>query len=180
MARSISMLAGAFLLASSLSSGGLAADGDVAGGVIECLPVVGTFLTTKYEDGADGTAPIGRSLLSLTNGGHAFFTDSAEAGVPGFQPFSDARGAWRCTKNDGGEIEFTLVMLDFTFPTAAQPDQKIARIDTRASFVVEAGRLSGRTVVSFADLYSDPSDAEAFADPIAYRFEGTKIEVPAE
>ncbi|MEO4043195.1 hypothetical protein AAFN47_16465 [Hoeflea sp. CAU 1731] len=35
---------------------------------------------------------IGRMLLTLTVGGNALFTDSAQSGIYGYQPFTDAQG----------------------------------------------------------------------------------------
>ncbi len=142
------------------------------------LPFIGTFLTRKYEDSGNLDGRIGRTLLSFTSDGHAHLSDAGSSGVPGYQPFSDARGSWRCEEKGAREYELSIVMLDFTFPTIDQPEQKIAHVKVQATFDDATGRISGRTVVSFADLDGNPMDDSERHAPLIYRFDGFKIEVP--
>ena len=124
----------AFLAVPVLSPAALAEDADPA--LAGCSDAVGTFLTRRVNQTVSGVEHVGRSLLSLTNGGHAFFTDSAEGSVSGFQPFSDGRGVWRCVSGDAGTMRFTALILDFTFPIAGLPD--------RASFCPTDAVAGGR------------------------------------
>lgn len=141
-----------------------------------CEPAVGTFLLSRHVARPDGATVIERSLISLTNGGHAFFTDSAQGGVDGYQPFSEARGAWECTSADDGTL--SILMLDFTFPTKGEPEQKIARIAMDAAFAPDGSTLSGTANIAFTALEDDPLDAANLTDPIEYDFEGVRIAIP--
>ena len=84
-------LAAAFL---AIAAPTLAED-DTDPQIAPCIAAVGTFLTTRDIKVEGKPDMVMRSLLSLTNGGHAFFTDSSEGGVLDYQPFSDGRGVWR-------------------------------------------------------------------------------------
>ena len=150
----------------------------VSDGVVKAASIAGTFLLTKHEDSGNRDGRIGRVLLTLGESGQAVMTDSAQSGVPGYQPFSDARGAWRTATSESGKAELSLVMFDFTFPTADGPQQKIARIDARATFDLATGGLSGWSIVAFADLGGNPLNDAELQDAVTYRFEGFKVEVP--
>lgn len=92
-----------------------------------CFDAVGTYLTTNLA--VDDGRIVGRSLISLTNGGHFFLTDSNEGGDPNFAPFTDGRGSWRCVSDEQGSAHIAASVLDFTHNTAAHPEQMIARLD---------------------------------------------------
>jgi hypothetical protein len=141
--------------------------------IASCIGAVGTYLTRHAVKADDGGDAVMRSLLSLTNGGHAFFTDSAEAGVPGYQPFSDGRGAWRCDADADGTMRFTALILDFTFPDAADTDARIARLDIAAD--ISAQTISGTTRLGFVPLGGDPFDRAALTDAVEYAFTGVKV-----
>ena len=72
---------GGFVALSAYTSGSPASA--VEEEISACINAVGTYLTTNVRSASDATQIVSRSLLSLTNGGHAFFTDSGEAGEPG-------------------------------------------------------------------------------------------------
>ena len=144
-----------------------------------CADVVGTFLTLRQNPTVTGPERVGRNLLSLTNGGHAFLTDSAGGGVEGFQPFSDGRGAWRCDSTGEGEKEsFTALVLDFAYPTHKFPNPHIARLDIVATYDSVANSLTGTTTIRFAPLDGDPMDESSLSDTITYDFTGFRIAVP--
>jgi hypothetical protein len=167
-------LGAAVLAAATIMSPASAAEEEIS----ECIDAVGTYLTTNVRSASDANQIVSRSLLSLTNGGHAFFTDSGEAGEPGYQPFSDGRGAWRCLSSEGGRDSFSAIILDFTFGSAGDRDQQIARLDLQASFDAASQRLEGKVTLSFVPLAGDPFDPDALSDQTAFTFTGRKLEAP--
>jgi hypothetical protein len=65
-----------------------------------CHDLVGTYLTKNYAKGDSGGNFTSRSLIALSGGGLASFTDSGEGGEAGFGPFTDGRGSWRCLEDN--------------------------------------------------------------------------------
>ncbi|MCR9138141.1 MAG: hypothetical protein NXI27_19235 [Alphaproteobacteria bacterium] len=154
------------------------AQDDAAPQIAQCIKAVGTYLTQRENPTVTGPERVGRSLLSLTNGGHAFLTDSASGGVSGFQPFSDGRGVWRCQSAADGVETFSAMILDFTFPTDKFPDPLIARIDIEATVQAADNRLTGKTTIRFAPLAGDPMDETQLQNPIEYAFTGQRLTLP--
>ncbi len=142
-----------------------------------CLDAVGTFMTYRsiIDDGAEKK---GRSMLSLTNDGLAYFTDSAQGGGKTFQPFTDGRGSWRCISNEDGKIMFSVLVFHFTLPTPQDPRQKISRVITRATYDLEKKGLTGETAIVYLPLYDNPMGAGMPGNRINYKFTGFPIEVP--
>lgn len=146
--------------------------------IAECAEAVGTYMTRRVNEGVSGPESVGRSLLSLTNGGHAMFTDSAQGGVEGYQPFSDAKGGWRCLNTDAGKYHFEALVFDFTFPTETEPNPKIARVDILATFNPANGAVTGSASVAFAPLnIDDPMDRNAFEVVTGYNFTGSRVKL---
>ena len=143
----------------------------------KCFDAVGTYLTTNYAKDEHGKF-ISRSLISLTNGGHAFFTDSGEAGEPGFGPFSDGRGAWRCVSNEKGVTRFLATVLDFTFITPSTPKQQIGRLDIDASFDAAAEKLSGTMALYLVPFDGDPLKKSNLKEAATGNFEAQKFIAP--
>ena len=143
----------------------------------KCFDAVGTYLTTNYAKDESGKF-ISRSLVSLTNGGHAFFTDSGEAGEPGFGPFSDGRGAWRCVSNEKGVTRFLATVLDFTFITPGFPKQLIGRLDIDASFDAAAEKLSGTMTLYLVPIDGDPLNQSNLKEGATGKFEAQKVIAP--
>ncbi|WP_419906299.1 hypothetical protein [Hoeflea sp.] len=143
-----------------------------------CIDAVGTFLTLRKIPVEGQSDFVMRSLISLTNGGHAFLTDSSQGGVLDYQPFSSARGVWRCDDAKDGTVNLSAYMLDFTFPTEREPDALIARLDISAEYVAASGSISGITRIRFVPLDGDPLDTDQMKDPIEYEFTGTKMKMP--
>lgn len=140
-----------------------------------CFEAVGTYLTTNTAsiDGERGM--VGRSLLSLTNGGHAFLTDSNEAGIVGFAPFTDGRGAWRCTSDERGRLHLLIIILDFTLATPDHPEQQIARLDYDATYHSRTETLRADAALSFVPIDADPLDEDALEEPFNFTLRGTRI-----
>ena len=172
----IACAAFAFLSVPAAVPAALADDTDAA--IADCAEAVGTFLMRRVNQGVTGPESVGRSLLSLTNGGHAFFTDSAAGGIADFQPFSDGRGAWRCVSGDAGTMRFTALILDFTFPTADRPDPLIARLDIEAVYDSSSNALTGKTALGFVPLAGNPMDETQLANRLTYDFTGSRIVLP--
>lgn len=168
----------AVALLTALSAAPSAANDDSAPEIARCMEAVGTYLTRRENRAVEGPERVGRSLLSLTNGGHAFLTDSAGGGVSGFQPFSDGRGVWRCETTGHGEETFSAVILDFTYPTDKYPDPQIARLDIKATYRAGSNQLTGMTTIRFAALDGDPMDEHELKDRIDYGFTGIRITLP--
>jgi hypothetical protein len=134
-------------------------------------------LSTNFaKDGSNKF--ISRSLISLTNGGHAFFTDSGEAGEPGFGPFSGGRGAWRCMSNENGVARFLATVLDFTFATPSIPKQLIGRLDIDGSFDVSTAKLSGTMALYFVPIGGDPLMQSDLKKSAEGAFEAQKVRAP--
>jgi hypothetical protein len=144
----------------------------------DCAGAVGTYLTKNFRNGGDPKNFMSRSLLSLTNGGLAFFTDSGENGEPGYSPFSDGRGAWRCVSKADGKSGISAVILDFTFQGKDGAKQQIARIDFDAVFGKGTGKLEGQSTLYFAPLSGDPLDKNALGKGQKFRTVGEKISAP--
>jgi hypothetical protein len=94
--------------------------------LLACFDAVGTLLTTNLNP--TNSREVGRSLISLTNGGHFFLTDSNEGGEARFAPFAAGRGIWRCVSDEAGSgtswrrARLHPQTADFT-------EQRIARLD---------------------------------------------------
>ena len=143
-----------------------------------CIDAVGTYLTINNAKGETSGSFRSRSLISLTNGGHAFLTDTGEGGEPDFGPFSDGRGAWRCVSNEGGVTRFAATVLDFTFVTASHPKQLIGRLDILGAYDAGAQKLIGKMALYLLPISSDPFAKLEQEANVVGAFEGKKIVVP--
>lgn len=141
-----------------------------------CADAVGTFLTKNIN--LDSGVDVGRSLISLTNGGHIFLTDSNEGGEAGFAPFTEGRGAWRCVSDESGKLHILATVLDFTHKTEAFPDQHMARLDYDATVDAASGQLNADVKLYFMPIDADPMDAASLKDPILNRIVGVRITPP--
>jgi hypothetical protein len=139
-----------------------------------CLDAVGTYLTTNRAKDQSGKF-LSRSLISLTNGGHAFFTDSGEAGEPGFGPFSDGRGAWRCVSKEKGVTRFKATVLDFTFKAPGCLEQRIGRLQIDGSFDAASQKLSGTMSLYFLPIDGDPLTQSGLTKGAEGTFQAQKV-----
>ena len=143
-----------------------------------CNAAVGTFLTKSFKEGASGDDYIARSLFSLTNGGHAFFTDSGQRGEAGYRPFSDGRGAWRCVSGADGKSRFQAVILDFVFKTEDDQSEEIGRLDFDAVVDDKTGKLESRATLYFVPLGANPMHASTLGEGQKFELVGEKIAAP--
>lgn len=141
-----------------------------------CFGAVGTYLTTNTNP--DNGDVVGRSLISLTNGGHVFLTDSNEGGDAEFAPFTEGRGAWRCVSDEAGQFHILATVLDFTIGTKAFPDQQIARLDYDATYDESSETLSADVKLYFIPIDSDPMDPAMLKDAILNKVNGARITTP--
>ncbi len=138
----------------------------------DCAGVVGSWLTTN-----PGKEP-SRSLITLTADGLVLFADSGEGGGAGFAPFTGSHGAWRCVAADGGGLQLSATMLDFTLPTVDWPNQQIGRLDVAATVDTTKGGMSGTMTLYLADLEDDPiADAKLAVDAEG-QFTAVRITAP--
>lgn len=144
-------------IAAGLTGAAVAQDAPLS----DCFGAVGTYIAEKTVASADA----GPSLISLTNGGHAFLVDANQAGVEGYAPFSDGLGAWRCIAADPDTIHIHATVMDFTFVTADHPEQQIARLDYTVAYDVESEVFQGTAELYFLPLHSDPTDRDALPEP---------------
>ena len=144
----------------------------------DCLDLVGTYLTKNFAKSASDEAFTSRSLLSFTNGGHTFFTDSGEAKERGYGPFSDGRGAWRCVADEKGATKALATVLDFTFPTQSNPKQQIARLNFEARYDAQTKMIGGTIKLYFVPITGDPLKADSLHDGDAFKFTGLRVEAP--
>ena len=144
----------------------------------DCSDLVGTYLTKNFAKDASDKTFASRSLLSFTNGGHAFFTDSGEARETGFSPFSDGRGAWRCVADETGKTKALATILDFTFARPSGPKQQIGRLNFEVRYDAETKMVGGSIVLYFVPLAGDPLAASALRDGRGFEFTGQRVEAP--
>ncbi len=158
----------AFLIATALlAAPAMAQDAELP--VHACGAAIGTFLLSDAPDGGEITT---RSLLLLTNGGHAEFVDSGQWGGDGYAPFSDALGSWVCLSAEGEDPHFRAVVLDFTFPD--ERAQQIGRLDIEGTLDLGTGALTVTALLSFFPIDGDPLAGPADdADP--FTITGVKI-----
>lgn len=152
---------------------GIAAAQDVP--LSTCFGAVGTYLT-ENEVTADGSlSDVGRSLLALTNGGHAFLIDSNEAGIDQFAGFTAGLGAWECVSEGDGTLHLVATVMDFTDATADHPEQQIARLDYTATFTIESDMLEAEAALYFLPLDADATDTDALPDPFRFAVLGRRV-----
>jgi hypothetical protein len=138
-----------------------------------CFDAVGTFLTTNTNPTSGKT--VGRSLISLTNGGHFFLTDSNEGGEAGFAPFTEGRGAWRCVSDEAGKLHIMATVLDMTHKTTDFPEQRIVRLDYDATYDEARGILSADVKLYFMPIDADPMDAANLQNPTPNQITGVRV-----
>lgn len=153
------------------ASSAIAAEEDLSA----CIDAVGTFLTTNV--GAEGTV-VGRSLISLTDGGHFFLTDSNEGGSTNFASFSDGYGAWRCESAAEGKAHILAVVLDFTHKSEAHPNQTMARLDYDAVYDAATDTLSADVSLYFVPIDANPMDTALLKDAVPNKITGVRVRAP--
>ncbi len=169
-------------LAIAASAGFVAnpATAEIAG---KCGAAVGTFLTANALENA-GKTGTSRSLLVLTNGGHALRFDSDEKGAAmDDRPFGDSAGSWRCDGVDeDGKVRLTVTTLDFTFPVAEGEEGQIARIDAAGTFDPKTETMALKGRLGFLPMSAAGQKADALSQAkttIAVTISGTRVELPA-
>lgn len=166
--------ASAILLGALVASWGPAFSAEKAPGA--CHAATGTFLTIDVN--SDNGRTVGRSLVSLTDGGQIFVTGSNQGGAGEFAPFTEARGAWRCVSDADGRAHIRATVIDFTEVTARFPDPKLARLDYDATVDETSGRLRADVLLYFVPLDANPMDEAALRNPIRNRVTGTRVTAP--
>lgn len=149
----------------------------------DCSKAVGTFLTKNELDnnGRDSTS---RSLLVLTNGGHALRFDSDETSAAiDTRPFGNSAGTWRCdgVDEDGG-VRLTVTTLDFTYANAEGEPGQIARIDATGTYAPETETMTLSATLGFLPMDSDAQSADALSaapSKILITIVGRRIDLPA-
>ena len=149
----------------------------------KCGAAVGTFLTENVLDN-QGKAGTSRSLLVLTNGGHALRFDSDEQGAAmDDRPFGDSAGSWRCDGVDAdGTVRLTITTLDFTFPIAEGETGQIARIDVTGTFDPNTETMALKGKLGFLPMSAAGQKADALSQAkttIAVTLRGARVELPA-
>lgn len=139
-----------------------------------CLDAVGTYMTERTSQ-LDGKSRIDRGLIALTNGGHAFVTDSAQGGLEGYQPFSNGSGVWRCLGKEGGKDKLKIMTFDFTTTPNAETDRYIARVTVEAIADPVANVISGTSVVEFLAIDAAPDSTKTVRPPVSYDFKGVRL-----
>jgi hypothetical protein len=162
--RALALLLSALLL----SAPAMADDPELP--VQACAAAVGTYVLRVAPKGEETRT---RSLLALTNGGHVMFIDSGQRGEPGYAPFSDGLGRWRCLSEQGEKPRLRAIVLDFTFPV--EGDQEIARVDLEGTFDPSSDTLKATATLFFLPLDSDPLSAAAPTSGDHFNVDGRKI-----
>lgn len=148
-----------------------------------CGKAVGTFLTSNALDN-NGRTGTSRSLLVLTNGGHALRFDSDETSATmDTRPFGNSAGTWRCDGVDAdGTVRLTVTTLDFTYADAEGDAGQIARIDATGTYAPETETLTLNAALAFLPMKSEAESADALAkapSKILITLTGRKIDLPA-
>ena len=169
----------AALLVTMCIMGATTATAEIKG---RCGKAVGTFLTKNALEN-DGRSGKSRSLLVLTNGGHALRFDSDEDGAAmDSRPFGDSAGTWRCDGVDkDGTVRLTAAMLDFTYPDAEGDDQQIARIEMSGTYAPKTKIMELTGKLGFFPLSANAEKADAMSGAsgkITITLRGKKIELP--
>jgi len=138
-----------------------------------CFDAVGTFLTTNTD--VETKEVTSRGLISLTNGGHFFRTDSNEGGTEGYAPFSETRGAWRCVSDEGGKLHIVATGIDFSHKTSEFPDQTLARIDYDAVYNEENDSLAGEFTFYFVPIDGNPMNQAASGKVRGFTFDSIRV-----
>lgn len=147
-----------------------------------CGKAVGTFLTTNEleNNGRIGTS---RSLLVLTNGGHALRFDSDETSAAmDTRPFGNSAGTWRCEGvDDDGTVRLTVTTLDFTYANAEGDTGQIARIDASGTYAPETETMSLEAALAFLPLNAEAQSADALSaatGKVLITLTGKRIDLP--
>jgi len=148
----------------------------------DCSEAVGTFFTKNALDN-NGRTGTSRSLLVLTNGGHALRFDSDQMdAVMDSRPFGDSAGTWRCDGVDeDGTVRLTATMLDFTYPDAEGDSGQVARIDATGTYDPKTETMALKGALGFLPLNSDGQSADALSkasSTIMISFTGKRIDLP--
>ncbi|WP_375471465.1 hypothetical protein [uncultured Nostoc sp.] len=111
---------------------------------------VGTYLITL--SGASSA----RELLTLTQDGNFFASDSSQAGISGTagvvgQPFGNIQGRWKCT----GNREITVTALNFGFPTGTL-SASVVRDDYHITFDSTTHAVQGTLTFRSFPLNANP------------------------
>ncbi len=142
-----------------------------------CFAAVGTFITENTV-GAEQAGPVhSRSLLSFTNGGHAFRNDSDQDGGQMHLSFGDSRGVWRCDGAEGGKVKLSAVMLNFTYPGKDHGRRLIGRLDYNGTYDTADQTLRLSALLTFVPIDGDPLGPRP-KEGIPVAIVGKKIEVP--
>lgn len=147
-----------------------------------CSKAVGTYLTKNALDN-NGRTGTSRSLLVLTNGGHALRFDSDQTGAAmDSRPFGDSAGTWRCDGVDkDGTVHLTATTLDFAYPDAEGDAGQVARIDAAGTYDPETETMELKGMLGFLPLNADAQRADALSKArsiIAVSFTGRRIDLP--
>jgi hypothetical protein len=138
-----------------------------------CHGLVGTYLTKNFTKGASGDDFTSRSLIVLSGGGQASFTDSGEGREAGFGPFTDGRGSWRCLEAN----KLHAITLDFTTPTIEQPKADIGRLDFDLAYDPVSKTIKGTATLRLVPLGSDPL-APGGGGGRQFEIQGQRVEAP--
>lgn len=143
-----------------------------------CGDLIGTYLTKNFAKGGSHDNFTSRSLISLTEGGQAFFTDSGEGGEARFAPFTGARGAWRCISDETNPVSARATVLDFTFVAPGEPRAQIGRLDLEMSYDEETKTVHGTATLYLVPLTSDPLQPAELGEGRDFELTGERVEAP--
>ena len=115
--------------------------------ITDCRKLVtGTYLTTN-----SGNFGSFRGIITFTEDGNVFVSDSFQSGVPSVQPFGNIQGSWKCI----GDREISATTLNFDYQTATLPPS-IGRGDFRAKFEPKTGTVQGTATLRIFSLKANP------------------------
>ncbi|MEM6582830.1 MAG: hypothetical protein AAF699_16230 [Pseudomonadota bacterium] len=144
----------------------------------DCLSVLGTYLTTKTDTSGIDKGMVGRTILSLAPGGFATMTDSAQGGIQGYQAFGMMQGSWNCSTGQDERTAVAVTLLDFSYPSEANPNAKVALVSIAGSVDAETGDIRGKTGVRLYPIDIDPFSNTKPDLEVGYTFEGRRLPNP--
>ncbi|MDF5723483.1 MAG: hypothetical protein PUP91_24045 [Rhizonema sp. PD37] len=143
-----------------------------------CRNLVGTYIAQTFLNG-DFT---GRRVLTLTEDGNFFVTDSNQGGTQGVpiaaqsspnNRFTNGQGVWECTKTG----DFTAKSLNFNFPDPQSTlSVKTARVDYSATFSSQTQTVQGTFEIRTFNLTENPlEDNVPVSQGESFTFTGQRV-----
>lgn len=146
----------------------------------DCLPAEGVFITTNSLPNGHGGTTHSLSLLTLTNRGLAYRTDSDQDVGRDYSGFSNSQGVWACEGVRDGVIALTATLVNFSNGVDYRQEGSIARISYSGRYILASKKLDLEGQLVFFTFTRDINTDAPQGHPIPVRIYGYKVENAAE